>query len=73
MPSGNGANGRDYKRATEYLAQDALGLTPHDSKANFLMADGHVAKFTMNQTLQRSDGSMASPDDVSTTAWDATK
>ncbi|MDD7983556.1 prepilin-type N-terminal cleavage/methylation domain-containing protein [Lentisphaera marina] len=64
---------RDDLNAQYYYDQEQLGATAHDDKANFLMADGHVAKFTLNQTLQRSDGSMASPDDISTTAWDATK
>jgi prepilin-type N-terminal cleavage/methylation domain-containing protein/prepilin-type processing-associated H-X9-DG protein len=63
----------DDQPSLVYYDQDQLGATPHDGKANFLMADGRVAKFTMNQTLQRSDGSMASLDDISTTAWDASK
>ncbi|WDE98946.1 prepilin-type N-terminal cleavage/methylation domain-containing protein [Lentisphaera profundi] len=62
---------QDVQPSQVYYNQDQLGATPHGGKANFLMADGHVAKFTLNQTLQRSDGSMASPDDVSTTSWDA--
>ena len=63
----------DVRRVLQYNSKDQLGGTPHDGKANFLMADGHVAKFTMLQTLQKSDGSIASTSDIRNTIWDASK
>ncbi|MDD7983570.1 prepilin-type N-terminal cleavage/methylation domain-containing protein [Lentisphaera marina] len=66
---GNGWN--DNKRAQTYNSNDAQGNTPHDSKANFLMTDGHVESLTANQSLIKSDGSMASTNNISNTMWDA--
>lgn len=62
---------RDVRRVLQYDSKDQLGNTPHNGKANFLMADGHVEKFTMLQTLQKSDGAIASLSDIRDTIWDA--
>ncbi|WDE98928.1 prepilin-type N-terminal cleavage/methylation domain-containing protein [Lentisphaera profundi] len=63
----------DDRRVIQYKGKDDIGETPHDGKANFLMADGHVAKYTFLQTLQKSDGSIASTSDIRNTIWDASK
>ncbi|WDE98864.1 prepilin-type N-terminal cleavage/methylation domain-containing protein [Lentisphaera profundi] len=66
---GNGWN--DNKRAQLYNSNDQQGNTPHNSEGNFLLTDGHVESLSTNQTLIRSNGSMASTNNISNTMWDA--
>ncbi|WDE97204.1 type II secretion system protein [Lentisphaera profundi] len=44
-----------------------------DLKFNFLMADGHVTKMNLIQSLVTNDGSLATTSDVSGSTWDATR
>ncbi|EDM25633.1 hypothetical protein LNTAR_25105 [Lentisphaera araneosa HTCC2155] len=66
---GNGWN--DNKRAQTYNSNDQQGNTPHDSRGNFLLTDGHVESLSANQTLIKSDGSVAAVNNISNTMWDA--
>lgn len=59
------------KQASEF--SDNPGLFGHKGiiSSNYLMLDGHVAGLSFNETLTKSDGTIATVSDVTGTMWDA--